>query len=452
MNELRSMLAVQVDVPAAETTGDFHYRSRAPSAFLAKRPGTYVVNLTNEHRHKASVAVLADVLVLNMLADVDWLPLIRLRRARGRITVYEWNDDVFHVPPSNPRHGFYSVPRNRAFVRLLAEACDAVQFSSPALLEKYGSVNERTAVFPNHVAAVPPDRRFRRGPGLVVGWGGSAGHYHDMAAVAGPLGDWLRTRPGVELRLMCSEEIRSLFDSVPESLKKRAEPGSLFDYYRFLEGVEAGIGPLLDTPFNRSRSDVKYLEYAARGIVPVMQECPVYGAVVEPGINGLLFGDARELVAHLDRLREDWRLRIRLAQGARARVMGGRLLEDRIHERATFYEELVASGGARLPSEGSVRDRFESCCALEGARRNGRHLILSPTPFELLLRRGLYALEGGELAFAERCFEEAASLEPASYLPHLYLAGCPGHLASSLAAALERNPRSLMARLLLENV
>ena len=41
MNELRSMLAVRADVPAAETTGDFRCRSRARGFTLRKAEGSF---------------------------------------------------------------------------------------------------------------------------------------------------------------------------------------------------------------------------------------------------------------------------------------------------------------------------------------------------------------------------------------------------------------------------
>jgi hypothetical protein len=39
--------------------------------------------------------------------------------------------------------------------------------------------------------------------------------------------------------------------------------GSLADYFRFLEGLDIGLAPLLPSGYNRCRSDVKVLAIAA---------------------------------------------------------------------------------------------------------------------------------------------------------------------------------------------
>jgi len=443
------MLIVQVDVPSDETTGDYYYRTYAPSVALSELPDVYVINLTNEHRNKMALADTADILVLNMLGDIDLLPLIRRRRAQNFVTIYEWNDDVFHTPPWNPRHRFYSTPRNQTFITELARACDAIQFSSPYLREKYRDMNPHSVVFPNHILTIPRERTFDSRSDLVIGWAGSTGHLQDMAAVAEPLMKWIQTRTRARLRLMCSDPIWRLFSDLSAAAKDRVPTGSIADYYNFLTTIEIGIAPLLDTGFNRSRSDVKFLEYAIHDVVAVMQDSDIYRSCIQGGKNGFLFRDAAELIQHLDQLADDLRLRIRLSQAAKGYVLRERLFRQHAPERLRFYLERWREKHAQMPERRSA-GIFRRWCQTAGAYRQGRHLVMQPTAFEQLLRDGLYLLESQDPERAALYFRKAAELEPQSYLPHLYLSACVKNPNECLRRALQLNPRSLMARLLLQ--
>jgi len=139
---------------------------------------------------------------------------------------------------------------------------------------------------------VPPEKKYESRPEIVIGWGGSHGHLEDMAEVSEPLIEWIISRNNVKLYLMCSDPIWSLFQRLPQTRKQRFKTGSLNDYYAFLKKIDVGLVPLKDTAFNRSRSDIKFLEYAVHGVVPVMQASVPYVSSVKHGKTGFLFEDA----------------------------------------------------------------------------------------------------------------------------------------------------------------
>jgi hypothetical protein len=51
---------------------------------------------------------------------------------------------------------------------------------------------------------------------------------------------------------------------------------TLGDYFSFLKTLHIGIIPLLDTPYNRCRSDIKALEMSAHGALPLLPDAPPY--------------------------------------------------------------------------------------------------------------------------------------------------------------------------------
>ena len=441
-----AMLVVQLDTPQDETSGDFYYRAYAPGVGMSHCDGVYVANAVSIHRLRLELMDEADVLVLNNLCDLDVLPYVLRRKARGLVTVYELADDLDDVPPDSPVGAFYQNPENRLLVKRLARTCDALQFSSNELRRKYGGLNPRCEVFPNQILETPPRRPARTGKReIVVGWGGSLGHLKDVQRIAAPLMRSIAAMEGVRLHLMCAEAIFRLFDALPAAKKKWTPPGGLNDYYRFVDSIDIGLAPIEDTAFNRSRSDVKFLEYAVRGVVPVMQAAGPYPETVKHGETGFLFHTPEEMVRTLELLATDRSTLERIAAGARDYVLRERLQIPHGEDRAKFYRGLLREKGCPAGRGKAVFERLSGC---EGAVRKNRHLLLASTRFELLLRGGLLSSDFGEKEKAARYFAEAARLLPDCWMPHLFGAYVLGDALKSLDNALLLNSQSPKAWML----
>lgn len=447
------LLIAQLDPPHAGREGDWYYRTYVPGRALAEEPGVHVVNLDNVHRRKGEVLRAADVLILNSVVDPDLLPLLQERRARGQVTVYEISDDVSAVPAWNPVHYFFRNRDNLNLFLRLAHACDGNQYSVVELRRLYGYLNPRGCVLENQLIAAPPRRAPQAGDELVIGWGGSRGHLEDMGAVAGPLMSFIDSRPGLRLHLMCADAIWRLFDWLPASRKRRTAPGSIDAYYAFLRGVDIGIAPLLDSGFNRSRSDVKLVEYAAHGAAPVVQRLVPYLGSAADGRNALLFEDADGLVAALRRLADDPALRRSIAAAAYEEIAAPRIQSRHCGERLSFYRELLDLRRSASTSYGDAGQRgagvdraafFDELRRWEGAEGEGRHAVLGATRYERLLYDGLVlSQQQGQGAEGARLFREAARLQPDDHQPYLCLAAAGQDPAVSFVEALRRSPRSL---------
>jgi len=445
-----SLLIVQVEPPQKGDGGDYFYRTHAPGIAMSQEEGVYVVNLTNLHRKKAEIMAWADVLILKNICDPDVFPLIRNRKANGQLTVYEIADDLSALQPWNPVHFFYKVKENLALVYRLASSCDALQVTVPELKRLYGHLNEHCEVFPNRVLHVPLEISTKEYNEVIVGWGGSHGHLEDLAEIAGPLSNWIMTRPNVVLNLMCSDPMWRLFDSLPKDKKIRTLPGSIEDYFDFLAKIDVGIAPLKDTPFNRSRSDVKFLEYAVSGVVPVMACLEPYLHSVRNGETGFLYENSGELIDILNRLVGDVSLLRKVAKAARQYVMRARLQLKHGLDRIDFYMDRLKSVSIGKHQDGRAVQRFKVWAKLEEVVAKGRHLRLMSTRFEDLLHDGLVTMQlTSDKEQARRLFQQAMTLEPTNYLPFLFGAPVSVDPIDSLRKALELQPDSLKARILL---
>ena len=445
-----SLLIAQVEPPQQEEGGDYYYRTHAPGIAMAQEEGVYVINLTNVHRKKEEIVRQADVLILKNICDPDVLPLIKQRKQQKKLTIYELADDICAIPPWNPVRFFYKEQENLLLFKRLANYCNAIQFSVPELKRLYGYLNGSSAIFLNQMSIEPPERKFESRPEIIIGWGGSHGHLEDIAEVAEPLIDWLISRDNIQLYLMCSDPIWSLFERLPPTRKRRYKTGSLDDYYAFLRKIDIGLAPLKDTAFNRSRSDVKFLEYAVHGVVPVVQASLPYVSTVKHGDTGFLFEDAAAMLDILGVLTGKVHLISNAAKAARDYVIKKRLQHQHGKQRTEFYKEKLAGLHSGQKGNNGGRTIFEALSNIGGAVRNSRHLRLMPTRFENLLHDGLVLgqIERKE-ASALSLFSEASRLEPNNYMTYLFGASYSGDTAGWLHQAIERNPHSVKSWVLL---
>lgn len=447
--ETAPLLIVQVEPPQQEDGGDYYYRTYAPGMAMAREKGVYVINLTNIHRKKDEIMRQADVLILKNICDADMLPLIKERKKKKKPTVYELADDICAIPSWNPVHFFFKNRENTILFKRIANFCNAVQFSVPELQRLYGYLNPCSKVFPNQITNVGPEKNYKDYKNVIVGWGGSQGHLEDIAAIAAPLTDWIMSRNDVNLYLMCSDSIWSLFEKLPQARKKRFKTGSLNDYYAFLKQIDIGLAPLNNSGFNRSRSDVKFLEYAAFGVVPVVQNAKPYAQTVQHDQTGYLFDDTAEMLDGLDMLVKNVACIPRIARAARQYVIKERLEHAHGKSRIAFYRSTLKAfnNEKKRLDAGSI---FEGFSKIDGAVCNGRHLKLLSTPFENLLHDGLVLSQvEEEKVSACSVFSEAIRFEPNNYLPYLFGAFCSEDTAGWLHQAIERNPNSIKSWILM---
>jgi tetratricopeptide (TPR) repeat protein len=435
--------------------GDNVYRQHEPAAALARLGGVEVVEVHPLARYRDAAALAADVLVLSMVMDVEALRLIHQRRLLGKATICEVNDYVPDVQAWNPAHRSWSDRRGLRLFRELVQRSDATQVTSPALAQRLAPQAPQLVVFPNQLASLPPPRQ--AGPDvaagedvpLVVGWGGSIGHLQDLASVAPALCGWLQATPGVRLEIMGDPALAGLFEAAPAERFRFHRAGSLAHYLQWLQGLDIGLAPLLPTDYNRCRSDVKFLEYAAHGVVPVLQRLDPYAHVVE-GVTGFLFADSAQMLSVLDRLVVSPALRREVAAAAYGHVACQRRLDDHIGERLAFYRRVQAAvkpvvGPVPEPLRRAGARRLDS---LPGLRRVGEHLhhLDLDSPADQKRAAGVEALQAEDLVRAEAAFREAVRLDPGDPHAHAFLGLChlkqgrPGQAQAALERASALDP------------
>lgn len=323
-------------------TGDFFYRIQQPCDGLNRLNNVRVTNIDLLSVAQPELLIRAPFLILHHLTDPDLLPIVKERRQRFLPTVYELADDFRHAHSHESASPNSTPPDYHAVIEALLKRCDAVQTTGPQLAGRYRHLNSNIFVFPNLVQEIRNNKRPQKRY-LTVGWGGSARHFQDLAACADALISWVKQHPEVRLAIMGAAEIRALFaGKLPERQLWLTPGGSMKKYLNFLDSLDIGIAPLLPTPFNACRSDVKFLEYASRGVVPVCSAHGPYLHLPAPGKTVLLFKTPSELISHLEALRQSSSLRRRLVEQAQKWLQQNRLAtEENWLQRIKMYRTLV---------------------------------------------------------------------------------------------------------------
>ncbi|MFQ5651711.1 MAG: tetratricopeptide repeat protein [bacterium] len=440
------MFIIQLYSGQHTRTGDFIYRIVHAARGLFTLPNVEVANIDLLQVKTWSLLQETPLLILHHLSDPDLLPIVAARRKRGLPTVYELADNFRASHLHRPEARRTGPPDYHCIIEALIRRCDAAQATSAALQSTFGPLNRRFFVFPNLV-----ETRFlkRKSKGVkkhpfTVGWGGSTRHFADLEHYADAIVKWVGKHPDVRLALMAGGQIRALFSGIPPAQLDARPPASLEAYFRFIDRLDVGLAPLLPTEFNACRSDVKFLEYASREVVPLCSRFGPYQQLSGDFHHLLLFNDSEELIAQLEKLRLDCQFRSEMASLARDYVAKNRLLEG--HDwQARLQQYLRLFRWAPLFPAGARG------CSTVVKPAERKHALLPSWQVRLLNM----AVKSKDVEKAGHLLQQIKTQDPKNYQIHYFHAtvllktGQTGAAIASLKEALRLQPKSVRAAQLL---
>jgi glycosyltransferase involved in cell wall biosynthesis len=268
--------------------------------------------------------------------------LISHCRRHGITLLYDLDDDLRHIPRDHPDVQLLR-PRARLVSRLVRGA-DAVWVSTPALAATLAELHDDVRVVENGLderlwAAAPLPPPPRQGPVRIL-FMGTATHDGDFAIVEGALARLhavFAEHVSVELLGVSSRgDLPSWVKRIGMTVHATSSyPG--FVNWITQQHWDIGIAPLADTPFNRCKSAIKALDYAAIGLPVLASDRAVYRGTLADGPGGwLLPDDENAWFVALVRLVRDAGLRRRLSDGARAAFAAGTLAAQAAERRAAW--------------------------------------------------------------------------------------------------------------------
>lgn len=273
---------------------------------------------------------------INQLVDI-WL--VNTIKDNNRRIIIDLDDNPWVLPGNDSR----ILEWEKSGLRLVTDTClplaDTLTVSTYELSNYLQSFNLNVNVLENCL----PDslwsnisHDYKNKP-LVIGWAGSITHSEDLQLIVEPLLLLLSKHPSIELHL-AGQFGNTLKNPFPKNDRiKLLNIVPIRHYQKLLKNFDIGIAPLIDNPFNRSKSDLKLLEYAGLGIPCVASAVIPYSLSIVHGETGFLAKDNKDWVYYLENLIENRELYQKISKASRI-WSSGRMISANISKWENAYK------------------------------------------------------------------------------------------------------------------
>jgi glycosyltransferase involved in cell wall biosynthesis/GT2 family glycosyltransferase len=295
----------------------------------------------------------ADIIVTQRHAIPDVKTVSRLadhaRRSHARL-VFDLDDDLLNIHASHPEAQKLK-PLTRVVRHMLAIA-DVVWVSTTELANSVATVRPDVSVIENRL----DERLWIRGPAPKPSWDdpvrilcmGTSTHARDFTMIE-PILVQLKREYGDRIAIDVlgmtnqSELPAELTRIGPSIHATRSYPGFVDWLTSRSPRWHIGLAPLLDTPFNRGKSPIKAMEYAALGLTVVASDTPVYRESIADGPAGqLVANDPRHWRTAIDWLIRNQDLRQSGGTKAYEAFLAQATLSNQAETRRAALTELLA--------------------------------------------------------------------------------------------------------------
>lgn len=272
-------------IPHREDATSF-YRAALPLSWLYH---DYDVDLIIAESVGWSVTCLADVVFIQRPADGTYLEAAKFAQLTRKKVWVDFDDDMLGVPVENRAHPHYSKPEVKALVVEMVALADVVTVSTPHLASRFNEFRFKSGkpecvVIPNAFddRSLPP-RHSAMEPHPLILWRGSDTHQRDLAEVTGGIFEVMHKNPTWSIHFLGYNPV--WISSVLPEKRCIVDPGylNIYEYHSYLQRIQPRVVvvPLSDSPFNRSKSNIAWIEGTYARAVVVAPDFPEWR---RPGI------------------------------------------------------------------------------------------------------------------------------------------------------------------------
>ena len=218
------------------------------------------------------VAFQYDAVVFQRPTESEMIPFIKELKEEGVITVIEIDDDLFSLEKINPSYRFYTKEKLLTF-RTILEAADYIHVSTPQLKNRIG-LPEKTAIFLNAIdlkkygnkAEIKKavKEKYNITAEKTVMWSGGINHIDSLEILVPVIKQLMREK--ITVVMNCSRDWLNALGFIESEYLKIIPDVPFDEYHNILSIADIGLCPLPNTTFNRSKSELKCIQYGAWGI------------------------------------------------------------------------------------------------------------------------------------------------------------------------------------------
>lgn len=215
---------------------------------------------------------------------------------------------------------FKEQPKGREIAISFLKESDAITCTTDYLADEFRKLNPYVYVLPNSLDMDRWNLEVEKHPDgeVRLAWFGGTQHYEDLRVVEKVLPMILEKYPHVTFHTTAyrPDFFKDFYDHPRVQMHPYA-PVQEWPSYLAARGIDIAIVPLSDNRFNRSKSNIKFLEYGILGIPAVFSNIEPYKDVMD-GETGMLASTEDEWMFCLSRMIEDESFRKGI--GIRAKV------------------------------------------------------------------------------------------------------------------------------------
>lgn len=285
-------------------------------------------------------------IVQRLFPSQDTKPILEKIFNTGKPVIYETDDLLDEIQSDNPMYSLVHprIPQIHDTIR----RATAVTLSTARIKNQYSRYNSFTKVFSNQLSEerwqdLPAPTRAVSTP-IVIGFAGSKGHRNDLKLIESAILKAAR-HFGNRVRFVFWGAITDDLLTLPNCDWINTEV-SYSEYPRRLSslGLDIGLAPLGDTPFNACKSDIKWLEYSIIGVPSICSDIGVYDEPKDQRLAIVVPNDEDAWFRAITTLVENTELRKSLGTAAQTYVREHRLLSQHIAGYARWLNHYLPEG------------------------------------------------------------------------------------------------------------
>ena len=265
--------------------------------------------------------------------------------------IYEIDDDLFSEDfeqrlVTTKGYTAEKAKSRRGDIMHTIRRCDGVTVSSQRLATMARQyVNLPIRVVPNYIdlrwfkKVQKSGQRDPKLTGLTIGWAGGARPDDDVEQMATAWGILAEKYPNITFVIQ-GHHAKVFYDNVPEERIAMIDWMPIDQYPIGMLNIDIGCCPLANTIFNRAKTFIKAMEYAASNAA-VVASPTVYGQLIEHGVDGYIAHSVEDWVEYLSALIEDYRHRHDMSKALLKKVRKHHSLEGQAWRWLHAWTELV---------------------------------------------------------------------------------------------------------------
>jgi len=260
----------------------------------------------------------ADVVIWQMLRTRDALNVfLEFKKAFKKPFLTEIDDYIIQLPRGHVSNVAYHMGSQLVDIGLRQfVGSDGLIVSTPYLKKMYEQYNANINVIENCIDVSRWEAISPRPPAedINIGWVGGGSHTPDLQLIKDVI---LKMVERDDVRFTCMHGVPEFFKGHPK-ITAVTEYKNIMEYPQWVLGqhFDIGVAPLVDNDFNRSKSNLRWLEYSAQKIPTVASNISHFRETITHGKDGFLVDNQEEWFQFLTLLVENEKLRRKMGKKA----------------------------------------------------------------------------------------------------------------------------------------